>query len=224
MNQLPFPNRLTPYDENVLAWFSDYEAVYIIFHPFIQYDQDAVNDTKSSVLATAKVILWQDIQNQLNMTDYRMLNQALQYYHYQRIDPNALFQSYLDKFAMWDTQGLITPEKGNLPYYIENQLFGAIQQLGYQALWLCGEYGIDENNEFQPQKYLIEHLKQEDIFQFRYRFGHCYTEDLKILLTTHHETHYSFLCSSKANIEQILTIYPFEGFYCDVTTRSYWHE
>jgi hypothetical protein len=66
--------------------------------------------------------------------------------------------------------------------------------------------------------YWIEDLKGQKAGT---TLGHCnvFTPDKTILWTTHWDSHFSFVCSSKSNLAKIGD---FEGFFCTPQTEVYW--
>ncbi len=67
----------------------------------------------------------------------------------------------------------------------------------------------------------IEDLKGQDA---KATAGHCnvFTPDKQLLCTTHWDSNFSFLCSSKANLSALLAANEFEGFFCTERTEGYW--
>ena len=80
-------------------------------------------------------------------------------------------------------------------------------------LWVGDEFGTERKLHW------IEDLILEDDIPGH---GCVFTHDHQLLISTHWHSHCSFVCSSNAIIEKILSFDPFEGFYCTPNTEVYW--
>jgi hypothetical protein len=109
--------------------------------------------------------------------------------------------------------GIWQPAEGELSPFIENELFTAIKTLGHQWLWLGDEHGTERKLHW------IDDLIIKDEIPCH---GCIFTHDHSLLITTHWDSHYSLLCSSFENIEQILAVRNFDGFYCTEETEVFW--
>jgi hypothetical protein len=98
---------------------------------------------------------------------------------------------------------------------LHDNVLQAIQCLGYEWVWIGDEFCTER------KLYWIDDLKGSDANATR---GHCnvFTPDKALLWTTHWDSHFSFLCSSRRNLEVIEKKYQFEGFFCAQDTQVYW--
>jgi len=71
----------------------------------------------------------------------------------------------------------------------------------------------------EKTEFNIEDLILRDTF---YLHNHYFTKDNKILITTHWDSHCSYLCSSREIVNRIVTETNLEGFYCTSKTEVYW--
>lgn len=205
MNHLPIPQFNENHNHILLDIFNpSYEAIYILLHPF---QKDVLNQTQA--------VSWQRILQLLDIPSIPVLNKALQYYYHIYSNPSEQWQVYIDKLRT--LSDIKMPKDGDIPLLLQTPLFDATEKLGYNELIVCPEY-LDPN---EIKKYHLNELREKNIIQ-EYYHAYIYTQDMNILIFPQWDSHYSFLCSSKENIDKILKIYPFEGFFCDKTTQTYW--
>lgn len=91
----------------------------------------------------------------------------------------------------------------------------SLMALGHEWIYVGDEHGFERRIEFIQD--IIDNKVQVNFFHESW-----YTTMNEILLTTHWDSHFTFLCSDKETIETILKEYPFEGFYCKPDTKIYW--
>ncbi len=92
----------------------------------------------------------------------------------------------------------------------------AIQNLGYDWVWLGDEFGTER------KLYWIEDLKGQESGPTAHCHCNVFTPDKALLWTTHWDSHFSFLCSSMETLRAVLGANNFEGFYCTPRTEIYW--
>ena len=210
-----------PQKGKILEYYAgQFEAVYILLHPFIRPTQLDIErfypetyPSKLEILQGTEPILWKRIQKELSLDSLAPIDVAL------RTMIHALRREVEDKvlakglLTYLDERGLVMPGEGYVPAQIENGVYEALMRLGYESIWLGDEFGTEQ------QQYRLKDLLQEDNM---YCHGCAFTNNHKILLTTHWDSHCSYLCSSQTVIEQILRNSPMEGFYCSQKTEVYW--
>jgi Protein of unknown function (DUF2711) len=124
-------------------------------------------------------------------------------------------QKYADKIeALAESDRIIQPDEGRFSDLMHDRTLSAIQSLGYEWVWVGDDLGTERKLHW------IDDLKNQD----RKVTSHCnvFTPDKLLLWTTHWDSHCSFLCSSRHNLEAINATYKFEGFFCTPTTEVYW--
>ncbi len=210
-----------PYDGKILQYYKDqFESVFVMLHPFFNpknIELEAFYDekwpTKAEIVEGGEPVLWSRI---LTLTGFSRLSEIdialrtnIGSLGKKEANPNNL--DILD--AITEAEGLIYPTEGELAPLLENRLFRALQTLNYQWVWV--------GDEFCTERKLcwIDDLIQDEEIPYS---GCIFTHDCSLLITTHWDSHCSFLCSSKAKIESILAIDRFEGFYCTDRTEVYW--
>lgn len=210
-----------PNGGKILTYFEGlYEAVYILLHPFIKPFGIPPNrfevspyPSKKEILRNCDLINWNQV---LKMSTFENINQIdiglktrigaigkqfrkLSYSH--KID--CLFKDF----------GLVEPCEGDLGALLKNKLFLALKKLGVEELKVYDEFCFNE------EKYSLQNLINKELVS---PHGHLYCEELNLLITTHWDSHFSFICSSAENINKILTVDSFDGFLCNENTEVYW--
>jgi Protein of unknown function (DUF2711) len=208
-----------PYDENIFDYYNgQFETVYVLLHPFIKSDMidwDKITaktyPSKNEMIEKCTPVAWQEI---LKITPFKNISEidvGLRSWIHGIKKHNENFVDYLHK--LYDEEHIVTPSEGDLPPLIENRLYAAIKKLGYEWLWIGNEFADERKLHY------IDELISGDLIPTQ---DSIFTHDYALLLTTHWDSHCSFLCSSKNTIEKILAIDPFEGFYCTSDTQVYW--
>ena len=96
-----------------------------------------------------------------------------------------------------------------------DEMLRSIQGLGYNWVWVGDDLGTERKLHW------IDDLKGQDV---KATAGHCnvFTPDRGLLWTTHWDSHFSFLCSSKRNLAAVQEANQFEGFSCTPSAEVYW--
>ncbi len=208
-----------PNDGNILEFYKGkFEAVYVLLHPFIKsdvIDWDKITPqtypSKNEIMEKCISVTWQDILKITLFKNISEIDVGLRSWVHGIIKHNDTFVAHLEK--LYDEARIVTPPEGDLPPLLENRLYAAMKKLGYEWLWVESEFA-DER-----KLHCIDDLISGDLIPTH---GSIFTHDHTLLITTHWDSHCSFLCSSRAMIEKILAVDPFEGFYCTPDTQVYW--
>lgn len=210
-----------PYDGKILDYYRGYfESVYVMLHPFYRSktlnlsELNAENWPNDEVLRQhCDVVLWQAV---LDLTQLENISQI-------DIGLRTLIGGLKKKFEnknhaaklenLFSQTGILYPDAtGFISPFLSNAMLRCIQALGYDKLW--------QVDEFSYQAAVLHDLKELLTTQQTQQCN--YTEDHQLLFATHWDSHCTFLCASKKIIDQILGIYPFEGFFCTPNTEVYW--
>jgi Protein of unknown function (DUF2711) len=224
-NIIPEPHRYAvcaPEDTSIKKFYQGvYEEAFIFFHPFIKPKRTGSEEIsfrdfpdKNEIKDTFEVVTWERFLSLSGITNFKQLDIGL------RSSISGLTNSAKDDEManlirrVCVKYNLFQPGEGQLPDILINSLFNSINQLGYDWIW-CGD-------EFCTERRLE---KISDLINSHKRFSeyrNFFTHYNELLVTTHWDSHYSMLCSSKKIIEAIVTASNLEGFYCDDKTEIYW--
>ncbi|MGJ8641660.1 MAG: DUF2711 family protein [Opitutaceae bacterium] len=221
---LPEPDRYSVCpqgDERLLDFYKGhFKAVYILLHPFInpvKISKDRfcpdTYPTKKEIIKKTKRVSWQEIIENSELNSFSEVDIGLRTGILGLGKPLAS-QNFVDEInRIYDDLGIVCPSEGEVAELLQDDLLRSIQSCGYDWVWIGDEFGTERKLNW------IESLFHED---FLPPHGTILTPGYKILITTHWDSHFSLLCSSRDTIDQILKENPYEGFYCNDETQIYW--
>lgn len=210
-----------PLDGSIKEYYAgQFDEVYIVLHPFLNpvrlKDSDFLDSdfpTKQEILHGMEPISWEEVRQALGFQSLADVEVALRtMIHglnntYKNEHLSRQLIDYLHAEDIWE------PRDGMISYHVENYIYHALVELGYDWVWLGDDLGTER------KLYWIEDLFDEDKVPAN---GCIFTPDYKVLVTAHWDSHCSFLCGSKEVIEKILQFSPLEGFYCTDKTHVFW--
>jgi len=219
---LPTPEKFAscPYDGKILEFYAgQFESVFIILHPFME-PADIEEErfcpekwpSKIEIIEGCKPISWKQVLTLTGLTKLADVDVGLRTI-IGGLRKDLSNHEFSEKLIELDNAGIILPEEGDIPPLLENRILEAIKALGHDWLWVGDEFGTERKLHF------IDDLIAGDEIPIH---GCIFTHDHSLLVTTHWDSHCSFLCSSKSTLETLLEAEPFEGFFCSENTEVYW--
>lgn len=221
--KLPDPDKYAscPNSGEILSFYQGvFDSVFIMLHPFYKptkIDIDTYCErnqlTKHDEVALCEIVSWEEISKKSGLNSIAKIDIALRSSigglnsHFENSDLVKGLGSFIDE------EEILPPDEGCLSPFLENRLFECINKIGYNWLWVGDEFCTKRSLHH------IEDLINNDLTEYG---GMTFTPDKQILITTHWDSHFSFLCSKKEIIDHILAIDNFEGFFCDTYTEVYW--
>ena len=210
-----------PTDGKILSYYAgQFEAVYVLLHPFVRPESiDGERfcpekwPTKQEIISGCSSITWLEILNMAGFLNISEIDIGL------RTIIGGIAKKHVNEHSakklleLTDDLKIIRPTEGELPPLIENRIFNVIKNLGYESLWVSDEFGTEKSS------YQIDYLIENDKVPGH---GCIFTHDHNLLVTTHWDSHCSFLCSTRETIEEILELDSFEGFFSTAKTEVYW--
>lgn len=219
---LPIPDKYAscPYDEKILKFYEgQFDCVYVLLHPFFKPTTLPIErfcpsawPNKHEIINDCVSISWNEILTLSGIKSLSDIDIGLRT-NIGGLKKELSNKELAEKLVTLNDQNIIHPQEGDLPPLLENRLFEAIKGLGHNWLWVGDEFGTER------QLHWIDDLIEKDEIP---PHGCVFTHDHSLLVATHWDSHCSFLCSSKELIEKVLSIDPFEGFYCTANTEVYW--
>ena len=219
---LPTPEKFAscPYDEKILAFYEgQFDCAYVLLHPFfrptsvdIERFCPSVWPDKHEIINGCEPVRWQEVLGLSGLKSLADIDIGLRT-SIGGLKKEPSNEQFSKQLVALEEQNIIHPQEGDLPPLLENRLFKAIQQLGHNWLWVGDELGTERKLHW------IDDLIERDEIP---PHGCIFTHDHSLLVSTHWDSHCSFLCSSKETIEKILSLELFEGFYCTPKTEVYW--
>lgn len=160
-----------------------------------------------------KPVFWSEVLNNSNFKSFSEIDTALRTYilslrkEIKRDDLEKELIQFIETF------NLAPPTEGDISPFIQKQIFSTVYQLGYKNMII--------SDDFNDEEKLAETLFIKDSNELP-SHANFYTEDIRIQVTTHWDSHCTFICSSKEIIDKILNLQWLEGFYCSKNTEVYW--
>ncbi len=213
-----------PHGSKILDFYrGQFDSVYILLHPFARPLYPTIrrfkyvttpNIGKKIITSEYEPISWGEVLALTDLHSFSDIDVALRtsIHGIREEFRNKKFSNILRKLT--DTTNIVQPHEGDLSPFIVDKLLIAIQSLGHEKAWIGDNYGIEK-----PKLHSIETILSNDFIPLQ---GSILTEDYRLLVTTHWDSHSSFLCSSKETIDKILQHNSFEGFFCTKYTEVYW--
>ncbi|PKF49200.1 DUF2711 family protein [Enterovibrio nigricans] len=215
-----------PYDQEILPYYEgQFDCVYILLHPFCKpttldicyrfyapRDSGSRRPDKHEIIDGCEPVSWQEVLSLSGLESISDIDIGL------RTSIGGLVserenREFSDQLVKLEKLGILLPDEGDLPPLLENRVYEAVKKLGYTWLWVGDEFGTE-----RKLHWIGDLVKTDEIPPH----GCIFTHDHKLLVTTHWDSHCSYLCSSREIIEQILESDPFEGFYCTSNTSVFW--
>lgn len=222
---LPSPDIFAtcPQDGKVLQYYAGtFEAAYISLHPFIRATSVAKEEFKpatypsrTSIVENCRPVSWAEIAQRTSLPSLAAVDIGLRTMirglkeEFQNLDYACKIE------ALNETEGILHPLEGCFSDLLHDGILQSIQGLGYEWLWIGDEFCAERKLHW------IDDLKGQDDGPTR---SHCnaFTPDKRLLWTTHWDSHFSFLCSSRDNLVAIQNASNLEGFFCTPSTEVYW--
>ena len=220
---LPEPDKYAswPNEGKILEYYrGQFESVYIVLHPFllpksIDMERFCPDNwpSKHEIIEGCEAVSWAKVLELTNLNKLSEIDIGL------RTSDGGLHEHLENKafaeilYKLTDEKNIIHAQEGVLPPLLENRIYEAVKALGQDWLWVGDEFGTERKLHW------IDDLIEKDEVPGH---GCVFSHDHSLLVTTHWDSHCSFLCSSKEIIELILAVEKFEGFYCTEKTKVYW--
>lgn len=220
---LPEPDRFAVCaveDVPILKYYQGhFDEVFVFFHPFIKpisIDTSEFNPStypgKFRLVENCEAVSWSEFLDLSLIRNFEELDIGLRTrvlglkQHLCNEETSKLINETCEK------HNLIEPIEGMLPQLIIDGICKAVQSIGFDWLWIGDEFCTKRKLEYIDDIIQSDNLSRHNLF----------TPDKSILITTHWDSHFSFLCSTKEIIDEIVINANLEGFYCREETEIYW--
>jgi len=219
---LPTPDAFAtcPLDGKILEYYDGtFEAVFVLLHPFIQAVSIGVEQffpatypSRAALVPNCSPVSWKEVASKAGLRSLAAVDIGLRTM-IRGLKVELSNQDYADRIeSLIDSHQILPPPEGCFSDLLYDRVLQAIQSLGYQWVWVGDEFGTERKLIW------IEDLKGPTA---KATSGHCnvFTPDKELLWTTHWDSHFSFLCSSRHNLAAIQEANQFEGFFCTPLTE-----
>ena len=222
---LPTPDAFAtcPTHGKILEYYAvAFKAVFVLLHPFIKtvsigskQFKPATYPDRSTIAANCVPVSWAEVASKAGLPSTAAIDIGLRTMIL-GLKEEFSNREYADKVeSLAESHQILPPSEGCFSDLLHDRILQAIQGLGYEWVWVGDEFGTER------KLYWIEDLKGRDA-KATAACCNVFTPDKGLLWTTHWDSHFSFLCSSKRNLAAIQEANEFEGFFCTPSTEVYW--
>jgi len=219
---LPVPDASAtcPTEGKVLKYYEGvFEAAYVLLHPFIkpvsvgkEQFKPETYPTRSSIAKKCEAVSWQEVAARAGLPSIAAVDIGLRSMIL-GLSEELSNQKYAGKIeSLVESDNILPPLDGCFSDLLHDRVLAHIQELGHEWVWVGDDFGTER------KLYWIEDLKGQEAGPTRDHHN-VFTPDQSILWTTHWDSHFSFLCSSRNNLSNIQAL---EGFFCTPQTEVYW--
>jgi hypothetical protein len=221
VRKLPQPDKYAscPHEGRVLEYYAGtFDTVFVAFHQF--FDKGTIKAKEfeeenwpenPQIREQCRRISWQEILKLTRIASLAELDVGL------RTSIGGLKRQFENRGAANAlgelNQGIIAPSEGVICPFVEGKLFHALLSKGEKWLWVGDEFCTER------KLWWIDDLLSKDIIPSS---ACCYVPDKSVLITTHWDSHCTFICGSGDKIRHLINEADLEGFYCDEKTEVYW--
>ncbi|MGA8027133.1 MAG: DUF2711 family protein [Bryobacteraceae bacterium] len=222
---LPKPDAFAtcPADGKILEYYAGtFEAVYVLLHPFIQavsiakeLFEPTIYPVRSSIVNNCTPVSWKEVAGKAALPSIAAVDVGLRT-TIRGLKSEFSNEEYAARIVfLAQSHKILPPPEGSFSDLLHDAVLSAIQGAGYEWVWVGDEFGTER------KLYWIEDLKTQDAGPTA---GNCniFTPDKGLLWTTHWDSHFSFLCSSRQRLAALVESNQFEGFFCTPSTEVYW--
>ncbi|MNJ92924.1 hypothetical protein D3C87_105990 [compost metagenome] len=207
--------------ETILNYYSNYEASFVILHPFLKikdghdlkFERPNNWPTKKQICESTIPIGWSKIVQDAGLNDIKELDRLLAFLHCAH--RNADKKSWIKFITSINRNGYIISQVDCFPEILTNRTLKKLKDLGYDEVYHYSD--ISDTKKLFKVDNLID--SEEALPEPQTRL---LTPDKKILFETDFDDRVTYLSSDKKIIEEIVSTEGFEGFYCNNNTKPYW--
>ena len=212
-----------PQGGNIFQYYAGtFEAIYVALHPFIQaisVDKETFKPetypSRTNIVKNCKPVPWSEVAHRTGLPSLAAVDIGLRTIirGLKKEFENLDYASKIE--GLCEAESILPPPEGYFSDLLHDSILQSIQALGYEWLWIGDEFCTER------KLYWIDDLKEQNNVTAR---AHCnaFTPDKQLLWTTHWDSHFSFLCSSRENLVSIKNASKLEGFFCTPSTQVYW--
>lgn len=212
-----------PSDEKVLAYYAGtFDAAYVSLSPFIrpvsiapELFRPETYPNRRKINESCAAVPWQEIAHKAGLPSMAAVDIGLRTM-IMGLNKKYENQEFAERVAaLCESNGIVAPPEGEHSDLLHDQVLGIFQELGHEWVWVGDEFCSERKLHW------IEDLKTEAEATIR---GRCnvFSPDKSVLWTVHWDSHFSLLCSSRANLDRVKVAHRLEGFFCSPRTEVYW--
>lgn len=212
-----------PNDGGVLEYYSGvFESVYVCLNPFIKPTHISPErfcpetyPSNSELLTLCDPVSWAEIMRQSGLPSFAAVDIALKT-QILAIREQFMNQEYSKKLeCLYETGIAMPPCEGEQSPFLLRPVMTIFKDLGHDWAWVGDEFCTERKLHW------VDELAAPEANPI---IGHAnvFSPDRSLLWSVHWDSHFTFLCGSRADLERAKVSNRIEGFYCTSDTRVYW--
>ncbi|MDN7452317.1 DUF2711 family protein [Burkholderia cenocepacia] len=212
-----------PTEGIVLDYYAGvFEAVYVCFNPFIRPAKISPQrfcpekyPTNTELLNLCQPVTWRETMTLAGLPSLAAVDRGLKT---QILGVRTEFrhEGHAKKLAaLYDEALVMPPTEGEQSPFLYEPVFSIFKELGHEWAWIGDEFCTERKLHW------IDDLVAADPTPI---CGHAnvFSLDKSVLWSVHWDSHYTFLCGSRTDLEHAKVAERLEGFYCTPTTDVFW--
>ncbi|WMW80917.1 DUF2711 family protein [Undibacterium cyanobacteriorum] len=212
-----------PREGVVLDYYAGvFDAVYVCFNPFIKPTQisterfcPAMYPSQAELVNLCAPVPWAEVMKLAELPSIAAVDLALRT-QIHGIRSERMWETYAHQLeALYDSGAVMPPMEGeHSPFHYES-VMAIFKDLGHQWAWFGDEFCTER------KLYWIDELSKAESTPIG---GHSniFSADHSLLWTVHWDSHFSFLCGTRTDLERARVAERVEGFYCAPSTEVHW--
>lgn len=222
---LPAPDvyATCPSDGRVLEYYADaFEAVFVCFNPFIKpvhvpserFRPESYPD-RTELLTLCEPVTWRETMELAGLRSFAAVDLALKA-QILAVRQECMREEYAQQLEALYGRGIVMPpvEGEHSPFLCETAL-SMFQELGHDWVWVGDEFCTERKLHWIGDMMSAENSPIVGCVNI-------FTPDKSLLWTVHWDSHFTFLCGSRAELERLKLSERLEGFFCTPSTQVYW--
>lgn len=212
-----------PQEGVVLDYYAGvFDAVYVCFNPFIKLTQISTErfcpdmyPSQAELVNLCAPVPWVEVMKLAELPSIAAVDLALRT-QIHGIHSERIWETYAHQLeALYDSGAVMPPIEGEHSPFQYESVMAIFKDLGHQWAWFGDEFCTER------KLYWIDELSKVESTPIG---GHSniFSADHSLLWTVHWDSHFSFLCGSRTDLERARVAERVEGFYCTPSTEVYW--
>jgi hypothetical protein len=210
-----------PNDGNILDYYSgQFDTVFIAYHKFylpkdipLESFEGDLWPSNFEIRSKCTPIDWSTVVTELALKNEAELDVGLRTCigGLKKQFENKKVAELINEYE--ERQNIFTPSEGGICPFIEGTILDVLQTLNYNWLWVGDEFCTEKKLKWIKDILSIDEIPSS---------ANAYTPDKKLLISTHWDSHCTFICGSSALVNEVVGLAKLEGFYCNDKTHVYW--
>ncbi|WP_430392129.1 DUF2711 family protein [Dyella sp. 20L07] len=165
-------------------------------------------------LSASQPVSWVEVMRLSGLPDYRAVDIALrtQIAGLKKVLQNAEFALALERLSAKGQ--FVPPLEGRQSPFLYAAVLGIFKKLGHDWVWVGDELCTE-----RKLHWVDDLIKDPSVVGSP---ANLFSPDKSLLWSVHWDSHFTFLCGSRSDLDRVDVSNRLEGFYCNSSTHVYW--